>query len=46
MYIDGTITDTSIDFSLRDRYGNISDQNLAATLTKNQDTPANVNFTA
>ena len=46
MYVDGTITDTSIDFSLRDRYGNLSDQSLPGTLKKNQDAPANLNFTA
>jgi hypothetical protein len=37
MYIDGKITDTTIDFSLRDRYGNLSSENLTGTARKNQD---------
>jgi hypothetical protein len=45
MYIDGTIGDTSIDFTLRDRYGNVADSdNLTGTLKKNQDPPGALSF--
>jgi hypothetical protein len=45
MYIDGNITDTTVDFFLRDRYGNISDiDNLSGTLRKNQDVPVPLSF--
>jgi hypothetical protein len=45
MYIDGNITDTTIEFTLRDRYGNVSDtDNLSGTFKKNQDTPALLSF--
>jgi hypothetical protein len=45
MYIDGNITDTTIDFTLRDRYGNVADtDNLSGTLKKNQDAPVALSF--
>lgn len=45
MYIDGNITDTTIDFSLRDRYGNLADgTSMLGTLKKNQDPPTTVAF--
>ncbi len=36
MYIDGTVTDTSIDFSLHDRYGNLTNDTLAGTLSQDR----------
>ena len=44
MYIDGKITDTTLEFALRDRYGNLSEQNMAGTLTHDQDTSTAVFF--
>lgn len=44
MYIDGNITDTTIDFYLRDRYGNLSNQSLPGTLKNDLFTPQNINF--
>ena len=45
MYIDGNITDTTIDFTLRDRYGNLADgTSMLGTLKKNQDPPTSITF--
>jgi hypothetical protein len=44
MYIDGNITDMTIDFYLRDRYGNLSDQSLPGTLKNDSFAPQNINF--
>lgn len=46
MYIDGTVTDTEIIFSLRDRYGNISNQSAAGTLKNGDKPPQDITFTA
>lgn len=37
MYIDGKITDTTLDFSLRDRYGNLASDDITGSVKKNQD---------
>lgn len=45
MYIDGNITDTTIEFTLRDRYGNLADgTSMLGTLKKNQDAPSTIPF--
>ncbi len=45
MYIDGNITDTTIDFALRDRYGNLADgTSMLGTLKKNQDPATTIAF--
>jgi hypothetical protein len=46
MYIDGNITSTNIEFTLRDRYGNLSPESPAATLKYNQDVPSAIVFTS
>ncbi len=45
MYIEGNISDTTIDFTLRDRYGNLADgTSMLGTLKKNQDPPTSITF--
>jgi hypothetical protein len=46
MYIDGTITSTNIEFTLRDRYGNLSPESPWANLKFNQDPPFAMSFTS
>lgn len=45
MYIDGTITDANVEFTLRDRYGNLSPESPSGTLKYNQDLPTPITFT-
>jgi hypothetical protein len=45
MYIDSNVTDTTVEFVLRDRYGNIATEDaLSGALTKNQDPPFAISF--
>lgn len=44
LYITHAVTDEGIRFSLSDRYGNISNANLAGTLKFNIEAPANITF--
>jgi hypothetical protein len=44
MYIDGTLTETTIDFTLKDRYGNATTESLQGTIKNNNNTPTSINF--
>lgn len=44
MYIDGNVTDREIQFSLRDRYGNLSPANMDGTLQYNTDNMGAIHF--
>jgi hypothetical protein len=46
MYIDGNITDTNIEFTLRDRYGNLSPESPWGDIKHNQDATSAISFTS
>lgn len=45
-YIDGKVTDTSLEFALRDRYGNISRRDLPGTYTHDSASPEPIIFSS
>ncbi len=45
-YIDGRVTDTTLEFALRDRYGNLTSVTMTGTVKKNTDPAQNISFTS